>query len=252
MSKAFTLQRLDLEPVVAKIVSSIAGFDADRATEDNLVDAFAAAAEVAIFGYSTYEQWLKAENERQRQKALMNAVGNAQQELIGKLPGYESFPPSKKNPMPDVVGRRGRQKIFAEIKNKHNTMNSKSAAATYDAMVKFSEHENYHAHVGVVVQIIAEVPQSGQNMWQAFAPGVDRSSREELIVMSGRVFYAIATDPEKRQPVHDFQNSEDMTKWPSWNAIDLMKDAFLRELEIQTEKPVPAWVKALFAHSIGV
>ena len=182
----------------------------------------------------------------------MNAVGNAQQEFIGNLSGFTSYPPTKKNPMPDVVGNRGEQKIFAEIKNKHNTMNSKSAAATYDTMVKFSERTEYKNYVGVVVQIISEVPKSGQPMWTPFAPGADRNSRKNLILMSGRVFYAIATDPKKRQPVKDFDPKEDLTKWESWCAIDLMKEAFLKELEKQTKKIVPEWVKALFSKSIGI
>lgn len=251
MSKEFSLVHLDLAPIVSKIISSISGFKAKKAAEDNLVDAFAAASEVTIFGYSV-EEWIKAETERQRQKALMNAVGNAQQEIIGQLEGFKSYPPTKKNPMPDVVGKRDRQLLFAEIKNKHNTMNSKSAAATYDAMVKFSEKTEYIDHVGIVVQIVAEVPISGQAMWQHFAPGAGRGSRKDLLLMSGRVFYAIAADIEKRQPVQDFESYEDLTKWPSWCAIDLIKDAFLKELEAQTGNKVPDWIKGLFAQSIGI
>jgi len=251
MSDHFSLEGIDLAPVVSKIVASIANFDATKATENNLVDAFAAASEVAIFKFSTYEEWLKTENERQRQKALMNAVGNAHQELIGQLTGFTSYPPSKKCPMPDVVGTRDRQKIFAEIKNKHNTMNSKSAAATYDTMVKFSERSEFSDHVGIVVQIIAEVPKSGHAMWSSFAPGTGRDAREDLLLMSGRVFYAIANDPQRRQPGHDFGPSEDITKWESWSAIDFMKDEFLKELETQTGHTVPEWVKNLFTQSIG-
>ena len=251
MTKPFSLLEIDLEKVVFKIISSNSAFNSKKATEDNLVDAFAAASEVAIFGYPTKAVWLKAEKERQRQKSLMNAVGNAQQEFIGNLAGFTSYPPTKKTSMPDVVGKREGQKIFAEIKNKHNTMNSKSAAATYDTMVQFSERAEYTDFIGAVVQIISTVPKSGQAMWLPFAPGADRSSRKDLIVMSGRVFYAIATDPKKRQPVKDFDSTEDLTKWESWCAIDLMKDAFIKELEKQTEKTVPAWVIALFSQSIG-
>jgi len=252
VNKPFSSLEIDLEEIVSKVISSNSAFNAEKATEDNLVDAFAAASEVAIFGYSTKEVWLKAEKERQRQKSLMNAVGNAQQEFIGLLDGFTSYPPTKKNPMPDIVGNRDGQKIFAEIKNKHNTMNSKSAAATYDTMVKFSERPEYNNYVGIVVQIISDVPKSGQHMWMPFAPGADRNSRENLIVMSGRVFYAIATDPKKRQPVEDIDSMEDLTKWESWCAIDLMKEAFLKELEKQTKNTVPDWVKALFSKSIGI
>ncbi len=252
MNRPLSFLEIDLAEAVAKVITSNSSFNSEKATEDNLVDAFAAASEVAIFGYDKKTDWLKAEIERQRQKSLMNAVGNAQQEFIGHLPGFTSYPPTKKNPMPDVVGIRGTQKIFAEIKNKHNTMNSKSAAATYDTMVKFSDRPEYKDHIGVVVQIISEVPKPGQAMWLPFAPGIDKKTRKNLIVMSGRVFYAIATDPEERQPGKDFAPTEDLTKWESWCAIDLMKDAFLKELERQTKKTIPSWVRELFAGSIGV
>ena len=35
-------------------------------------------------------------------------------------------------------------------------------------------------------------------------------------------------------------------------AIDLMKDAFLKELEKQTKNTVPDWVRSLFSKSIGI
>jgi hypothetical protein len=89
-------------------------------------------------------------------------------------------------------------------------------------------------------------------MWFPFAPGADSVSRKNLILMSGRVFYAIATDPKMRQPVKDFDSTEDLTKWESWCAIDLMKEAFLKELENQTKKKVPDWARELFSKSIGV
>jgi Holliday junction resolvase len=251
MNEKFEISSLDLSDIVRNIVSSVSEFDSNKASADNLIDAFAAASEVAIFGHSSYQMWLKSESDRQRQKALMNAVGNAQQELIGKLEGFTSYPPQKNNPMPDVVGVRGSQRVYAEIKNKHNTMNSKSAAATYDTMVKFSNRKEYKDYVGIVVQIISEVPGPNENKWSFFAPGVDRNSRDDLLVMSGRVFYAIATDPLKRQPMKDFNSNEDLTKWESWDAIDLMKEAFLLELEKQTSNKIPDWVKDLFINSIG-
>ena len=251
MTAKFGLETLDLSAVVSKVVSVVENFDSTTSVENNLVDAFAAAAEVATFNLQTEKEWREPELHRQKQKALMNAIGNAHQEIIGQLDGFNSYPASSSNPMPDVVGKRGKQLIFAEIKNKHNTMNSKSSDATFHSMVGFSESKQFKDYLGIVVQIISPVPASGEKMWIEFAPGRSNRPRKNLLKMSGRVFYAIATDPMKRRPTIDFDANEDLRKWPSWQAIDLMVDIFLKELEKQTKSKTPKWVKELFPIGIG-
>jgi hypothetical protein len=251
MTKVFDLGEIDLSAVISKVVSAVANFDSTTSVENNLVDAFAAAAEVATFNLRTEREWREPELHRQKQKALMNAIGNAHQEIIGQLDGFNSYPASAANPMPDVVGKRGKQQIFAEIKNKHNTMNSRSSEATFHSMAGFSASKQFKDYVGIVVQIISPVPAPGEKMWIEFAPGRSISPRKNLLKMSGRVFYAIATDPMKRQPAIDFDAYEDLSKWPSWQAIDLMVEIFLKELEKQTNSKTPKWVKELFSNGIG-
>ena len=165
MTAKFGLETLDLSAVVSKVVSVVENFDSTTSVENNLVDAFAAAAEVATFNLQTEKEWREPELHRQKQKALMNAIGNAHQEIIGQLDGFNSYPASSSNPMPDVVGKRGKQLIFAEIKNKHNTMNSKSSDATFHSIVGFSESKQFKDYLGIVVQIISPVPASGEKMW---------------------------------------------------------------------------------------
>jgi hypothetical protein len=55
----------------------------------------------------------------------------------------------------------------------------------------------------------------------------------------------------KRRPTIDFDANEDLRKWPSWKAMDLMVDIFLKELEKQTNSKTPKWVKELFPIGIG-
>jgi hypothetical protein len=83
-------------------------------------------------------------------------------------------------------------------------------------------------------------------MWQEFAPGRDTKPYKNIIKMSGRVFYALVTDEKKRQPGKDVKFDEDLTKWPSWNTIDLIAEKFLQELDIQTKKSTPKWIRELF------
>jgi hypothetical protein len=246
MSDKFDISNVQIADIVKNLITTVDNFRSESSVENNLVDVFAAAAEVATFGHKNENEWREPELHRQKQKALMNSIGMAHQEIIGQLDGFTSFKPSRQNPMPDVVGVRNNQKIFAEIKNKHNTMNARSSEATYHNMLRYSQKEEFKNFVGVVVQIIAPVPKSGDIMWQEFAPGRDTKPYKNIIKMSGRVFYALVTDEKKRQPGKDVKFDEDLTKWPSWNTIDLIAEKFLQELDIQTKKSTPKWIRELF------
>ncbi len=251
MADELNLEYLNLEPLIAQVVEIMKNFDHQKARIENLIDPFAAAFEVALLERQDFETWSYHEFERQRQKALLNAVGDLHQSILGLLSGLTSYPASRKNPMPDIVCMRGSQKIIAEIKNKHNTMNDRSAKGTFARMEKDLDQKNFLDYVGVVVPIIAPVPKSGEKMWHLFAPGADNIGRDDILIMSGRVFYTIVTDTECRQPLVDFDQDEDLTLWPSWKAIDLVTTKFLSELQRQTGVATPNWITDLFPQAIG-
>lgn len=225
---------------------SLAGnFDAERSSKDNLVDPFAASLEAALYKYSTKRQWQEVEQQRTRQKNLMNHLGWLQQEIIGQLPGWESFRSGQD--MPDVVGQRGRQKFICEVKNKHNTMNKNATAETYDVMAEYLSRSKFAGFTGVLVQIVAKTPRD--RFWKLFAPP-GRKQRTDMLVMNARVFYAFATDPEKRRPEIDVTANENMTKWESWHALDFMLEEFWAELERQTQFVTPNWIKDIASQTL--
>lgn len=246
MEKTFNLAKFDLADVVANLLSRAKNFDGESASKANLIDPFAAALESAINGYESEEEWKETEHQRTRQKNLMNHIGNLQQSIIGKLPGWTSYPSG--TDMPDVVGRRGQQLMLCEVKNKHNTMNSKSSAETYDALEEFLTRPEFNGYTAGVVAVISPIKKD--LFFRPFAPA-GRKEREDIVYLPGRVFYAIATDPKERVPFKTLQPSENLSNWESWMAIDLMMEEFWLEIEKQTKYETPDWIKQLTVQALG-
>jgi Holliday junction resolvase len=246
MSKEFDLAKFDLADVVENLLSRAKNFDGDKASKANLIDPFAAALESALNGYESEAEWKETEHQRTRQKNLMNHIGDLQQSIIGKIPGWTSHPSG--SGMPDVVGRRGNQLMLCEVKNKHNTMNANSSAETYDVLSEFLERPEFKGFTAGVVAVISPIKTDA--FFKPFAPA-RRKEREDIIYMPGRVFYAIATDPQERIPFKSLQPNEKISNWESWIAIDLMMQEFWLEIEKQTNYKTPDWIKKLSEQALG-
>lgn len=246
MSSKFKLAKFELTEVVQNLISRVQNFDGDKASKNNLIDPFAASLESALNGYKSESEWKETEHQRTRQKNLMNHLGDLQQSIIGKLPGWTSYPSG--SGMPDVVGRRGKQLMLCEVKNKHNTMNSNSSAETYDVLSEFLGRPEFEGFTAGVVAVIS--PINEDLYFKPFAPA-GRPERADIVYMPGRVFYAIATDPEERVPFKSIQPDESLSKWHSWIAIDLMMEEFWVEIEKQTGYKTPEWIKKLSNQALG-
>lgn len=246
VNNSFSMGSFDLSNVVRHLLANTKSFDGIDASSRNLIDPFAAALESALNGYETEAEWLEAEHQRTRQKALMNHIGNLQQSIIGQLPGWTTY--ATGTGMPDVVGNRGKQLLLCEVKNKHNTMNARSSVATYHALVDFLSENQFKNYTAAVVAVIAPVRRGAY--FKPFAPS-GNPERTDIVYMSGRVFYALATDPEKRIPYKTVLPSDPMHRWESWSAIDLMIKEFWTEIEKQTNYSVPDWIKELTAQALG-
>ena len=214
---------------------------------NHVLDPYAAGLESIVFDYSWPTDWLEVERRRVNQKTLMNHLGDFQQEIIGALPGWESFPSGTGNP--DVVGSRGTQKLIAEIKNKYNTLNSASSKSTYESLANFLSEPKYSGRTAVVATILAKPVRD--TMWKSFAPGSSCKSRSDILIMSGRVFYAFACDPNERLPEVDVESDSEMKTWPSWSAIDAMAESVWLAMRKETGYDVPRNFKDLVLKSFG-
>jgi hypothetical protein len=246
MPSDFNLSNFDLSEIVANLLTRVKRFDEEKASKANLIDPFAAALESALNGYVSKDEWIETEHQRTRQKNLMNHIGDLQQSIIGKLPGWTSYPSG--TGMPDVVGRRGKQLLLCEVKNKHNTMNSNSSAETYDLLAEFLAKEEFSGFTAGVVAVISPIKHDAY--FKPFAPA-GRRIRDDIVYLPGRVFYAMATDPQERIPFKSMEPSDDISNWESWIAIDLMLREFWLEIEKQTKYHTPDWIKELTDQALG-
>ncbi|URZ08644.1 Eco47II family restriction endonuclease [Clostridium felsineum] len=101
------------------------------------------------------QDYVKAEITRKHDKTINNAIGLFHQNLFNGIDGYEAPPLSGY----DI--RKTDNTIFAELKNKHNTMNSSSTEATFLKLKKWAD--KYPNSTCYLVEIIAT--QSQDILW---------------------------------------------------------------------------------------
>jgi len=97
----------------------------------NKVDPIKLISDMKINGWSE-EEVIYAEINRQIDKTISNHIGHFQEELLGEIKGFEH----KRASGYDI--RSMDNKLFAEIKNKENTVNSTSKEGTYQKLEAFA------------------------------------------------------------------------------------------------------------------
>lgn len=169
----------------------------------NIIDPFSALVDAARQNVSL-STWMDQEKSRQIQKSFQNAIGDFHQNIIGSVKGWEN---SGAGGSFDVISKE--KKIIAEIKNKHNTMNSTSQLGTYDKLASWLDY----GKKGYIAYVVEIVPKSPKPYSVSFTPterGVKRQTRNNLLRTDGRSFYALSSGYE--------------------NAIDLLYNALPKAL----------------------
>jgi len=193
MSKTFYeyIEDERLTSVVHDVLQSINSElqEIDDTFYDNVIDPFSAIFDASIQNIS-YEEWTKQEQQRQVQKTLQNTIGYFHERIIGCINGWEN---------PTAGGydvENATKKIIAELKNKHNTMNSSTSEAVYTKMAEFLD-ESKKDYIAYVVTI---VPKNSARFNKTFCPSVRGErlpEREDIRVVDGATFYEIATGDEQ-------------------------------------------------------
>ncbi|MBP3194704.1 MAG: Eco47II family restriction endonuclease [Cardiobacteriaceae bacterium] len=135
---------------------------------------------------SSFEEIIKQEINRQIDKSNNNSIGYFHQRLFKHIKNCD---------VPkvgwDIVFRDENKTYFVELKNKHNTMNSSSAAKTYIKMQNFLLTQADNLSVCALVEVIAK---KSQNIaWQISVDGEKQAVNERIRRMSIDQFYYLVT-----------------------------------------------------------
>ena len=128
------------------------------------------------------EDLIQAEILRQIDKSINNSIGTFHEQILGGIEGFE---------VGNLSGfdiKANDDTLFADIKNKHNTMNSSSAEALFQKLSRYAD--DYKKAKCYWVQILAKG--SFNEHWKGDINGKEYS-HSRVFKISGDQFYALLT-----------------------------------------------------------
>jgi hypothetical protein len=126
------------------------------------------------------ESLIQSEILRQIDKSINNSIGTFHEQILGGITGFE---------VGNLSGfdiKASDETLFADIKNKHNTMNSSSAEALFQKLARYAD--TYKKAQCYWVQILAKG--SFCNHWKGEINGKEYS-HSRVYKISGDRFYAL-------------------------------------------------------------
>lgn len=136
----------------------------------------------AKFNEMSEEDLIKAEILRQIDKTINNPIGTFHEEILGGVEGYE------KGNLSGFDIKAINNTVFADLKNKHNTMNSSSSESLFQKLKNYAD--TYKNAKCYWVQILAK--NSFEDKWTAI---INRKeySHSRVFKISGDKFYELLT-----------------------------------------------------------
>ncbi|NMG22591.1 Eco47II family restriction endonuclease [Brasilonema bromeliae] len=179
----------DLKSAVKIVVDCILETQqkAEEAMYKNVIYPFSAIFDGAVQGFDLND-WLTKERARQSQKTVQNQIGYFHQNILGSIPGWRVLPQGF-----DICNDT--RQIFAEIKNKYNTVKGSDKFGIYDYLSNRLNEPDYQGFTAYYVEII---PNTKKPYDRAFTPS-DRTTstrrplNEKIRQISGQAFYDMAT-----------------------------------------------------------
>lgn len=126
------------------------------------------------------ESIIETEILRQIDKSINNSIGTFHEEVLGGIKGYE------KGKLSGFDIKAMDNSLFADIKNKHNTMNSSAAEALFQKLARYAD--DYKKAKCYWVQILAK--SSFKELWTGDINGKEYS-HSRVYKISGDQFYAL-------------------------------------------------------------
>ncbi len=173
------------------------------------------------------ENLIQAEILRQIDKSINNSIGTFHEQVLGGIKGFEAGSLSGY----DIKAKDNT--LFADIKNKHNTMNSSAAEALFQKLARYAN--DYKKAKCYWVQILAKG--SFCELWSGDINGKEYS-HSRVYKISGDQFYALLSGQNnamfqlyKALPsaIKDYMKSVD-------ESDDIAENSALDEIKSQTKK----------------
>lgn len=134
------------------------------------------------FNNLTEEELIKLEMSRQIDKSVNNAIGAFHEEVLGGIQGFQN------GKLSGYDIKANDETLFADIKNKHNTMNSSSAESLFQKLARYAdEYKNAKCYW---VQVLAN--KSFNENWFSSINGKEYS-HSRVFKISGDQFYSLLT-----------------------------------------------------------
>lgn len=180
----------------------------------------------AKFNEISEQKLIESEVLRQIDKSSESSIGKFHEQILGGISGYEI------GKLSGFDIKAVDDTLFADIKNKHNTMNSGSAEALFQKLAGFANQ--YKKANCYWVQILAK--SSFVEPWRAEINGKEYS-HSRVFKISGDQFYALLTGKENAllqlykvlpQAINDYMQSAEKLK-PAENSA-------LLEISLEAEQ----------------
>lgn len=139
----------------------------------------------ALFNEIDEERLIHSEILRQIDKSINNSIGTFHEQILGGIKGFE---------IGNLSGfdiKSNDDTLFADIKNKHNTMNSSSSEALFQKLARYAD--DYKKAKCYWVQILAK--NSFNELWKGEINGKEYS-HSRVFKISGDQFYALLSGHE--------------------------------------------------------
>ncbi|MDH6357300.1 Eco47II family restriction endonuclease [Parabacteroides sp. PF5-9] len=139
----------------------------------------------AMFNGISEEALIQSEILRQIDKSINNSIGTFHEQVLGGISGFE---------IGNLSGfdiKAVDNTLFADIKNKHNTMNSSSAEALFQKLARYAD--DYKKAKCYWVQILAKG--SFNELWRGEINGKEYS-HSRVYKISGDQFYSLLSGQE--------------------------------------------------------
>lgn len=172
------------------------------------------------------ESLIQAEVLRQIDKSINNSIGTFHEQILGGIKGFEI------GKLSGFDIKATNNTLFADIKNKHNTMNSSSAEALFQKLSRYAD--DYKKSKCYWVQILAK--NSFCELWKGDINGKEYS-HSRVYKISGDQFYSLVSGKEnafyqlyKSLPIviKDYLDSVDKSETETENSA-------LNEIKIETK-----------------